>query len=105
MGVRGFFFGINKKKYDALPAAAKAAIDKNSGLSFSVHMGKTNGKSSELALVAARKKTFISPQGAEFETLKKRFNAIHEDWIKSTPDGQKKYDALQKILADIRQRK
>jgi TRAP-type C4-dicarboxylate transport system substrate-binding protein len=105
MGVRGFFFGISKKKYDALPAAAKAAIDRNSGLSFSVHMGKTNGRSSELALVAARKKTFISPQGAGLETLKKRFNAIHEDWIKNTPDGQKKYDTLQKILADIRQRK
>ncbi len=104
MGVRVFFFGINKKKYDALPPAAKAAIDKNSGLSFSRHMGEQNAASSKIARANAKKKSFIAPKGAELEAMRKRFKGIHDDWIKATPDGQKKYDALQKILAEIRAR-
>jgi TRAP-type C4-dicarboxylate transport system substrate-binding protein len=105
MGVRGFFFGINKKKYDALPAAAKAAIDKNSGLSYSVHMGRQNDASSAIALAKAKKKNFITPTAAQMAEFKKKFQAIHDDWIKSTPDGRKKYDTLQKIIAEIRARK
>ena len=102
MGVRGFFFGITKKKYDALPAAAKAAIDKNSGLSFSMHMGRQNDASSAIARANAKKKNLITPTETEMAKLKQQFQAIHDDWIKSTPDGRKKYDALQQIIADIR---
>ena len=39
MGTRSFFVGIHKRVYDKLPRAGKAAVDKNSGLDFSMQLG------------------------------------------------------------------
>jgi TRAP-type C4-dicarboxylate transport system substrate-binding protein len=107
LGVRTFFLGINKKVYDGLPEKAKQAIQKNTGLEISRRMGdvvydQDNDRLRKKASADPKRK-IITILGAE---MGKRFNQIfkpfHEDWIKSTPDGQKKYDALMNILADIR---
>ena len=108
-GVRSFFLIITKKAYDRLPDKAKWAINKNSGLVMSRKMGEAfAGSNDELRekAIADPKRTVITISEAE---RKKRFATIfkpfHEEWIRKHPDGQKKYDALMKILADMRKGK
>ena len=49
------------------------------------------------------KRKIITRSDAEMEKRYTQiFKAFHDEWIKSTPDGQKKYDALKEIIADIR---
>ena len=107
LGVRSFFLGINKKVYDKLPAKARQAIDKNSGLVMSRRMG---GEVFDEEIEFLRQQAVDDPKRnivtVSEEEQEKRFVEIfkpfHDEWIKNTPDGQKKYDALMKILADIR---
>lgn len=105
LGVRSFLLLMMKEKYDKLPAPVKAALDKNSGLKLSQRLGQVQWDIAKKVRAEAAKKNFIAPKGTQLAGLRKRFQTLHDDWIKNTPDGQKKYDALQKILADIRKRK
>jgi TRAP-type C4-dicarboxylate transport system substrate-binding protein len=108
LGVRSFFLGINKKVYDKLPEKAKQAIKKNSGLVLSRRIGgdlfDAEIKALRQGAVDDPKRNIVTVSEADgekrFATL---FKPFHDEWIKNTPDGQKKYDALMKILAEVRQ--
>lgn len=106
LGVRSFFMGITKKAYNKLPAKAKRAIDKNSGLVFSRRMGSVFAGNNERLRKRANadpKRHVITLSDAErnkrFETI---FKAFHTEWINTHKDGRKKYDGLMAILKDIR---
>jgi TRAP-type C4-dicarboxylate transport system substrate-binding protein len=45
---------------------------------------------------------FIIPTEAELKASRAAVQQIYDEWVKGTPNGQQKLDALQKILADIR---
>jgi TRAP-type C4-dicarboxylate transport system substrate-binding protein len=106
-GVQTYLFIISKKAYDSLPAKAKQAIDKHSGLAFSRECGKAFDDSvNELRKVALAdpKVNVITVSEAE---QKKRFAQIykpfHDEWLnKYGSKGKRNYDALMNILADIR---
>lgn len=112
LGVRSFFLGINKKVYDGLPEKAKKAIDKNSGLALSRRVGGVAfGEEAQMLYkqaMADSKRNVITVSGSG-DDGKQRFNSMfksfHAKWINSNPDGQKKYDTLMQILADIRKGK
>ena len=107
MGVRTFFLGINKKVYDGLPEKAKQAIQKNSGLALSRRIG---GEVYGVQMKRLRKQAIDDPKRnlialSEAEKEKRfadLFKPFHDEWIKTHKDGQKKYDALMKTLAEIR---
>lgn len=104
-GVRSFFLGITKSKYDGLPAKARRAVDKNSGLKTSRFLGGVNRKVGDgIRAKAAKddKRNLITPSAKQQKQIQARFQKLHDDWIANTPDGKKKYDTLQSILADIR---
>ena len=103
-GVRSFVLGIGKTKYDGLSAASRRAIDKNSGLSLSKSIGALNQANWVRVVNAAKKdgKSIIAPTGDLEKSLRKKFQGLHDEWIAKTPNGQVKYDAMVKILADIR---
>ena len=105
LGSRSFFLGISKKKYDGLPAAAKKAIDMNSGINTSAGFGRIWVEDSIKAKKTAAdnpKRNVIKPEGAAYAALKGKFMSFHQEWIKKTKDGQKKYDTMMKILKEIR---
>lgn len=104
-GVRSFFLGINKKVYDKLPAKAKQAIQKNSGLAYSRRFGQLNGGRGVTFRRKAKedpKRNVLTPTPAEYKAQAAKFQAFHERWKAASPDRAKKYKALQAILADIR---
>jgi len=88
---------INRKRYDALPPEAKAAIDKHSYLLMSRKLGQVT----QTAWQRGRDKvkdsvTTLTPeQEAEW---KKRLEHIAVEWSKGVPDGEK---ALATFRAEV----
>ncbi len=81
---------MNKRSYERLPAAAKAAIDRYSGEVFSRKMGDV-----VQALDDAARDRVKNLPGHTFETIapeeqarwRKQLEGITADWVKSTPNG------------------
>jgi len=48
------------------------------------------------------KKVVINADKAALAALEKKFKPFHDAWIRENRDGQKKYDALRRILAELR---
>jgi TRAP-type C4-dicarboxylate transport system substrate-binding protein len=104
-GVRTFFFSIRKDAYDALPEAARKAIDKHSGLETSKAFANTFEREGAVARDEANKdpaRNVIVATAQQQEALRKLFQPQHDRWIQGHADGKRKYDALQKILAEMR---
>ncbi len=89
---------INRKRYDALPAKAKAAIDKHSDAGLSQRFGqKTHDQwQKSRNLVRERVGTLTPDQEAEW---KKRLAPIAAEWAQTTPDGAKVLDAFRAEIA------
>jgi TRAP-type C4-dicarboxylate transport system substrate-binding protein len=92
---------INRKRYDALPAAAKAAIDKHSGLVLSRKFGHTTNdqwiKSRELV-----KDSTVTLSPAEEAAWKQRLAPIAAEWVQHVPDGPKVLEAFRAEVAAAR---
>ena len=96
---------MNKETYAKLPAVAKAAVDKNAGLPFTIKMG--NNSDTVEAQVRERTKakpghTVAELDPAELERWKKMVAPLVDEWVKSTPDGAKVLAAYRAELASLR---
>ena len=105
VGATSFVVGMNKKVWERLSPAAKAAIDKFSGET----MALAAGKAYDAAEISRRKphlndknRVFIFPTDAEIQAVEKFAQPVYDNWIKNTPNGARKFAALKAILADIR---
>ena len=99
---------MNVEAYNALPPAARAAIDKHSGAALSRLHGAEFDKRYRENFEKTRPQkehTFVIPTAAEREAIKQRLQPITDKWIQETPDGRKRYDALVSILDEIRKGK
>ena len=103
LGVRSFVLGMRKDLYNKISRRGKDAINNNAGLKLSKALGGYYQNDGETMRSNPKTRGVIRPSGAE---LNKIFNAyfrqFHQDWAKKVKDGQKKYDAMQAILADLR---
>ena len=102
MGTRSFFVGIHKRVYDKLPRAGKAAIDKNSGLDFSMALGTYYERDGTKLRNNSGSRNVVRPDAAAQKELFKKFKPFHDAWQKKVKDGEKKYQAIQEILAKHR---
>jgi len=96
---------MNKKKYEALPAKAKAAIDKNRGEVLSDAFGKmSDERNAELVELWKKdpKRTVTIPDAAETARWDAKMKPIVDNWVKSHPNGDKLLAALKEELAKIR---
>ena len=53
-------------------------------------------------LKADAKRSFAAETPADEQKSRAMMKPIYEEWIRATPEGRKKFDALQAILTDIR---
>lgn len=105
IGTVTFIVAMNKKAWDGLSARAKAAVDKHGGEPFSRNAGKVYDEGDGVALAKLKedpKRTFIQESAADEGKSRAMMKPIYDQWIGATPDGQKKFDTLHKVLADIR---
>ncbi len=102
MGTRAFFIAIHNRVYDKLPRKGKAAIDKNEGLALSMSLGTFYEKDGTRMRTNTEGRSVVRPDQAERIKLMQKFKPFHDQWIKDTKDGAKKYQAIQDILAKHR---
>ena len=104
-GVRGFFFAIKKDKFDGLPAKAKSVIRANAGIKTSRKWGRMNeNRGVKFRKQAAKdaKRNVLSVPAAQKAAFAKKFQFLHDEWIKGRPDGPKKYKALKQFITNYR---
>ena len=96
---------MSKKKWNSLPAAAKAAFDKYSGEALSRRNGKINIKV-QTALEAKTRKnpkhTFVDLTPAAQRKWDATVNPVIDAWVKKHPKGKLLLGALKKELKAIR---
>mgnify|MGYP003345737705 CR=1 FL=1 len=79
---------MNKKKYDSLPAQAKAAIDRYSYAGFSEKLGRLTDEQWAEKREVVKDSTAVLPAQEEAR-WKKAVAPLSTDWAKETPNGQK----------------
>lgn len=102
MGATSLMVVMNKAKYDGLPAAAKAALDKHAGAAFSKAFGKKFDANNDAVFAKARgegKRTVLIPAPAEVAAWRAAVAPVTADWIKSRPDGEAAYKAFADAVA------
>jgi len=108
VGALTFSIVLNKKKWSKLSASQQALIDKYGGEFMARKAGNafdTLGHQRKTKHQKDADRTFISLSGTELKKARADVQPIYDAWVKNTPNGQKKLDALQSILADIRSKK
>jgi TRAP-type C4-dicarboxylate transport system substrate-binding protein len=88
---------MNKQKFESLPPAAKAAIEKNSGEAFAKLFGDMFNSNNSAVFAAAKKKgdhviKVLSPE--EQKPWRDALSQVDAEWQKKHPDGEKIYEAF-----------
>jgi len=82
-GTTTFLIGMNKRRYDSLPADLKAVIDRNSGREFAIEVGRIWTRTEKLGLEVALAdgNEHIRIPKAEMEKFRERLEPVVERWI------------------------
>lgn len=105
LGSTALLVVMNKEKYDSLPPAAKAAIDKHSGEAFAKIFGEMFDKNNtEVGLKAKgdRGRTISVLTQQEQVPWQEALANVAAEWQKSRPDGEKLYKAYLAEIAAIK---
>ncbi|APE42463.1 C4-dicarboxylate ABC transporter substrate-binding protein [Sulfitobacter alexandrii] len=97
MGATPMLVIMNKQRYESLPDAAKAAIDKYSGAAFSERFGKAFDErvATIRERVTARDDvTIVAPTEAQVELWRDATSVATEDWLAAKDGRQSLYDAF-----------
>lgn len=96
---------MNLDSYNALPAAARAVLDKMAGEPLSRLHGVEFDRQYRENLEKAKTQkdqVFTFPTAAEREAVKRRLQPVVDRWVKENPEGKKRLDAFNAIVEDIR---
>jgi TRAP-type C4-dicarboxylate transport system substrate-binding protein len=96
---------MNEKAWNGLSPKAKAAYERHSGLEMARNGGGGFDKLRRIFLGKMKKAgghTFAGLSGADRKKRQATVQPVYDAWIKSVPNGRKKFDVYMKVLADIR---
>ena len=101
----GVMIAMQKAKFDALPAATKELIEKNSGEVLSRRLAKVfDDIETEYAdrISKSGRNTVVSPSGAELSAWKTALDPVIQEWRAATPKNEKIYQSFSAELAKYR---
>lgn len=105
LGSSSVFVVINKKKFDALPEAAKAALEKHGGKTFvsrwSEGLENENMRLKQ-DLLERDDHVIITPTADEISGWKQTVAPVISEWITTVPEGQRVWDVYTQAIADVR---
>lgn len=94
-----------KDKYNALPPAARAIIDANSGEGASREYGRLWDRVAERArqlIKATPGQQLVVPTAVETAAIRQKTAPVIADWLAATPDGQQTLDQFTAALEAVR---
>lgn len=104
-GGSGMFF-MSRKKFDALPAEARKALEEEGGepmsREFGVYLDKQAARQRSIVTGMPDKHTIEEPTEAQVKSWREKAQPIIEDWIKTRPggNGQKVFDTYRELIAN-----
>jgi TRAP-type transport system periplasmic protein len=104
LGTSTSMFFMSKKKYDALPPAAKKALDDNSGEASSLAFANSidsQGIANRTQAAASDKHKIVQLNPTQVANWSKAVEPVIDQWTKDWPGGEKVLAAYRKILADV----
>jgi TRAP-type C4-dicarboxylate transport system substrate-binding protein len=96
---------MNKQSYAKLPAAARAAFDRTTGIPISARMAQAALDEYDMGVrrvAAAGGKTRTNMPDAELPRFRELMSPLIEQWVKETPDGARVIEAYKAELAKAR---
>ncbi len=99
-----FVMGMNRKRYESLPAELRAVVDKNSGANASAWLGKTQEGNDPLGRKAAqdRGNTIHTIDVAQAQEFRRKARAVEVEWIqdmdKRGHDGRKLVESARALI-------
>jgi TRAP-type C4-dicarboxylate transport system substrate-binding protein len=93
-----------KRKYDALPEAAREIIEANSGEARSREFGRMWDRVAERARDLIKKtagQQLVAPSAVKAADMKKKTAPVVDDWLASTADGAETLDQFNAALAAV----
>jgi TRAP-type C4-dicarboxylate transport system substrate-binding protein len=96
---------ISKKRYDALPPAARNILDDNSGEEMSRTLGAAWDEVADEARAKAQadpKQEVVAPTAEAATRWEKLVAPVTADWVKATPGGDKVLAAFHTFLKEVR---
>jgi TRAP-type C4-dicarboxylate transport system substrate-binding protein len=106
MGGGMSFMLMARKKFDSLPAAAQKVIDDNSGEALSRKHGAFNDSEDMRArgiLNAMPDQAIVEPTAAQHEMFRRRLAPAVEEWVRTTPGGDKVLATYRELLTKVQQ--
>src|SRR5262245_668489 len=95
-------FFMSRAKYDALPPAAKKALDDNSGEVFSravaTHLASEAAKARD-PVSQSKDHTIVRLSDAQIAAWLEKTKAAIDEWTKGRPDGEKALEQYRAIFA------
>ena len=105
LGATAVMIPMLKKRYDALPPQARAAIDKYSGQTLVKRFAAVADEqitAVPAAIERQGKNTLIRPDAAVTESFRKAVQPVTEEWRKAKPRNDRVYQAFVAELARLR---
>ncbi|HEY1503510.1 MAG TPA: TRAP transporter substrate-binding protein [Stellaceae bacterium] len=105
MGTAAGMIFMSRKRYDALPAAAKETLDRNSGQAASRAWGKwwdSDNNHNREAAKADPKQTVVTLDPETRAAWQKRLDGAIAEWAKSRPGVEKVIVQYRQLLAEAR---
>lgn len=105
LGSSSVFVVINKKKFDRLPEAAKAALEKHGGKTFVSRWSEGLGNENERLkqdLLQRDDHVIITPTEDEISKWKQAVSPVISEWVSSVPEGERVWEVYTKTIADVR---
>jgi TRAP-type transport system periplasmic protein len=96
---------MNKKTWNGLPQDVKDVMNKYGGRTMSQNGGKGFDRTAKIfkaKMDKASKHFYIPWDASKIDQARDTMRPVHDSWIKRNKNGRVKYDALLKIIADIR---
>ena len=105
MGTGHVYLTMRQEDFDALPEAAKSAIDSNSGLSLSRAWGAEQDRQAAELMEAWSAEdsghVITEPSAADREAIANKFEAIRQEWSGGDPHRAEILKAIEEELASL----
>lgn len=105
LGSSSVFVVINKKKFDRLPEAAKAALQKHGGKNFVARWSEGLGNENERLKQELLKRddhVIITPSEEDIDRWKAAVAPVVQKWITTVPEGERVWEVYTQTIADVR---
>jgi TRAP-type C4-dicarboxylate transport system substrate-binding protein len=104
-GTIPFLLLMNQAKWDSLPDAVQTSVMAHGGIKMAKSGGTAYteiGQQIRDGVKEEGRVEMITPDDATIATYAEKADAVHQEWIKNTPNGEAVYDAAVKLLKEMR---